>query len=119
MNMRAIDRKEFEEFWEMLSQERSVKHDVNTSDEYPPNNISWLEYWKQKTKNYDFDIGFPKCPSCGKHRVPGDFVGAHVTDESNKKYICQTCDTCNKTYKGDNAKTHWFKVKKTLLLPIY
>ena len=109
--------KEFEELWNTLFQER-VRHDVDTSDECTPNNLSWIEYWKQETNNCDFSAGSPICPSCGKTKPARDFVGAHVIDESNNKYICPTCKDCNSKYKGDNAKAHWFKVKKSLLLSI-
>lgn len=109
--------KEFEELWNMVIQKR-VRHDVDTSDECAPNNLSWIDYWKQETNNCDFSAGSPICPSCGKTKPARDFVGAHVIDESNNKYICPTCKDCNSKYKGDNAKAHWFKVKKSLLLSI-
>lgn len=40
-------------------------------------------------------------------------VGAHVIKADNSDdtvYIYPTCDTCNKTYKGDKADTKTFSV---------
>ena len=109
---------DFETYIKKHLQEEVVNHDVDTSGDCAPNNLSWIDYWKSKTNNRFFATEYPTCPSCRKQVHADEFVGAHVVDVYNNKYICPTCDTCNKTYKGDKAKTYWFKVKKYLLLPI-
>lgn len=58
---------------------------------------------------------------CCNEEVPiGEMVGAHVikADGSDETvYIYPTCDTCNKTYKGEKADTKIFSVPITKLVP--
>lgn len=72
-----------------------------------------IKHWEEKTEISRENLKV--CPCCGS-RVIGDkenyWVGAHVVDKEQKRYITPTCNSCNSTYKDSKAKEKWFSVKK-------
>lgn len=49
------------------------------------------------------------CTSCMAEKQKDDFVVGHVENTAGTKmWLYPVCDTCNKTYKGDNAEEHLF-----------
>lgn len=94
-----------------------VKHAKNTTD----SSKVWFDYWLESTNINKFEYNTWQCQCC-KTIVPiSDIVGAHVIKadgSDDTMYIFPTCDTCNKTYKGDKADKKEFSVPITELIPI-
>lgn len=94
-----------------------VKHAKNTTD----NSKVWFDFWLEHTRENISNYKSWHCECCNKDVSINEMVGAHVikTDNSDDTiYIYPTCDTCNKTYKGDNADDKEFYVPITELIPL-
>lgn len=93
----------------------SVIHAVNTSGEKCSTGENWLEFWKKKMEERDYDttdaLSFCYCCRMGlceiKSKNPDkeiEMVGAHVYsyprigDSEQTKYIVPTCNICNSRY---------------------
>ena len=91
--------------------EVKVRH-YNHRQGYEADN-NMIEYWEEETKILRKDL--TECPCCG-NKVADDkenyWVGAHVVDENQNRYITPTCNSCNSTYKESRAKEKWFNVRK-------
>ena len=94
-----------------------VKHAKGTTD----NSIVWIDYWAKQTKEDMSNHQLWHCECCNKDVPVSEMVGAHVVkvdSPDDAVYIYPTCDTCNKTYKGDNADIKEFSVPITELIPV-
>lgn len=94
-----------------------IKHAKNTTD----NSKVWFDYWIEQVNKDVSNYKFWHCECCNNNVPIDEMVGAHVVkvDSSNETtYIYPTCDTCNKTYKGDKADIKEFVVPITELIPI-
>lgn len=93
-----------------------IKHAKDTTD----NSKVWFDYWIKQTKEDISNLPTWNCECCNEEVLIGEMVGAHVikADGSDETvYIYPTCDTCNKTYKGEKADTKIFSVPITKLVP--
>lgn len=93
-----------------------IKHAKDTTD----NSKVWFDYWIKQTKEDISNLPTWNCECCNEEVPIGEMVGAHVikADGSDETvYIYPTCDTCNKTYKGEKADIKVFSVPITKLVP--
>lgn len=106
-------------FREFLTSEIEVKvRHYNHKQGYETDDIM-IKHWEEETKISRKNL--IECPCCGS-RVVGDkenyWVGAHVVDKEQNRYITPTCNSCNSTYKDSKATEKWFSVKQRHLCPL-
>lgn len=106
-NTKILD---FDEF-NALENAVEVRH-YNHRPDYETNDIM-ITHWEKETKLSRENL--TECPCCG-NKVVGDeenyWVGAHVVDKKQNRYITPTCNICNSTYKESKATEKWFFVKQ-------
>lgn len=95
-----------------------IKYAKDTTD----NSKIWFDYWIKQTKENISGRKEWHCMCCNNKHIPiNEMVGAHVVKANGADeavYIYPTCDTCNKTYKGEKADTKTFSVPITELIPV-
>lgn len=97
-----------------------VRHTNNTTSN-APNGGSWIDYWKNETKQEIPLI----CPCCGEETTDDNpMVGAHVIKSLDSAYgnpqvyITPTCKKCNSTYQGCHVLDVEFSVPSNYLCKV-
>ena len=95
-----------------------VRHSVKTQNEKAPNNLTWIDFWKESMRREVPEI----CPCCGENpNNDNPMVGAHVEKyilslDITPRYITPTCNNCNVTYKGIKHYKPFFVDESDLLI---
>ncbi|MBQ9435495.1 MAG: hypothetical protein IJU33_05140 [Bacteroidales bacterium] len=91
-----------------------VKHLSGSSKWKPKEFESWKDFWLSN-KTEDWPKSGTICDCCREKKET--FVGGHVIDDKEKKYIYPVCDSCNSTYGEGKEESPSFYAQKFLLVP--